>query len=153
MSSTPTTTIIATGREFTGANVRGAITVGACKAAPAVPMTNGMGPSTPPRMHTPESATAPMLATAPSAARRTSAIAELPEAKISGSTEGIVMVVSRIQQRCDPEQIRRFVNAAERLRQSDLSFRDDPRLPPLPKATRSAGCPDICSWPLRPTWA
>ena len=49
------------------------------------------------------------------------------------------MVVSRIEQRCDPEQIRRFVNATERLRQPDLGFRDDPSLPPLPVAARSGG--------------
>ena len=49
------------------------------------------------------------------------------------------MVVSRIEERCDPERIRRFVNAAERLRQSDLGFRDDPGLPPLPVATQAGG--------------
>jgi hypothetical protein len=49
------------------------------------------------------------------------------------------VVVSRIEQLGDPERIRRFVNAAERLRQSDRSFRDDPRLPPLPAATRAGG--------------
>jgi hypothetical protein len=53
--------------------------------------------------------------------------------------EGVVMVVIRIEQRCDPEQIRRFVNAAERLRRPDLGFRDDPRLPPLPVVTRVGG--------------
>lgn len=49
------------------------------------------------------------------------------------------MVVSRIEQRCDPERIRRFVNAVERLRQPDLGFRDDPRFPPLPVAAGAAG--------------